>query len=906
MAKEMTLEDAIRILKGSFSSPYYAEAKHLVEREDPNNDILKQVKLREEAFAKEHNIESDDVEMYFSNAESLRDNAGKYYTGQFAAKKSLGDLFSRINVYEHDAETGRDVLVVPERKDDYLKLFFEAKKIETAQALVGSKEYASKTAEEKEALYRQAVNERFFAGVARLTGASAIRQPDEKEQVIGSKENVAYVKEQADLMERAVQNAMTTGGKVGIHSDDILISVADTAENTQSFFNQLKEKARKLGGQASEKLNQVAVRFMVRKDRLEEKADLVSKGKYKKTIKPAIIAMKDKAIDEIWRYGGTIASSVAFGVAVKSVIAAGAGASFMPVAIGYGVYHAASSWVYPVLAEKRKLCRLAKEQGQKLPSKVAFKQAWKNLHEKKEGEKMCDYRKQGLFNTVLGLGGGVVLGKVLNKLQMGQAILQAGKEGADVAKTARMTALGARSLSPAAVQLTDAGASYLMNPNDPTNRFRAKQKAINGGVAALFGIGTMVVSDLVSGAHSAGAHEAVSSHVQSGTTGGYEPYPFGNGEGDGYLWQPNGDNSQGLWNNGSSDFVSDPNSVPAEPVSTLPEPYHFPEKWDPNAKICEGLTERQYGRLFSTMEGTLDSGLRDAQGNAISLANASRHLTPEVMEEVFPGKTEGQVLYGYNRLYGFMRRAVQVGTDELGRPHFRERSFGFETFRQAFENQNIGQEDALKLAAFSMEHSNESKLDLMQGIQELYPDMKKRQISGLADTIISNRRFWQHGEEMEGLIKLLGCGEKPSPELAKAMNDFLNDPDGFINEEVRKAAERGAVNHNYFVGHTTGCGEEGGEWIGRAPEPAPAPEPEPEPEPRPQLMRMTKGPNLVTELEAPKETIKAPEPVTPPPPAQGAKGITSAPGTGINKVVKYLTEEEAAAAVAREQKLQGR
>ena len=109
MAKEMTLEDAIRILEGSFSSPYFAEAKHLVEREDPNNDILKQVKAREEAFAKENNIESDDVEMYCRNAESLRDNAGRYYTSQFSAKKSSTWNYSFCNCCKHLSDSNRNL-----------------------------------------------------------------------------------------------------------------------------------------------------------------------------------------------------------------------------------------------------------------------------------------------------------------------------------------------------------------------------------------------------------------------------------------------------------------------------------------------------------------------------------------------------------------------------------------------------------------------------------------------------------------------------------------------------------------------------------------------------------------------------------------------------------------------------
>lgn len=773
MAKtEMTFELAKEILlNGDFSSNEFYEAKRFMENHPDGAKILEEVKKREDAFRKENNLESDDIDMYERNAKSLQDNANRYYMGDIKGKKMLGALVDRVNVIEKDEETNGEVLTTPERKNEYLKLILAAKKVETAQVLIGSKEYDKATPEEKEKIYIETVNDRFFACVAQLSGASAVKQPEGKELEIGTKENSAWVKKNADLMRSAVDAAVNTGHKLRLNADAILVSIADTADQTQALVNQLQEKARKLGTAAHTKLNNIAVRFLKRKNDVEENAEKTSRGRYKKikaaiaAVKEAIPAIKDSAKDNAWKIGGNIAAAA--GLALTVNLAPALAASAM---MTYGAYHAVSSWIYPIVAEKRKASRLAKEAGQKLGWKEAWKQGYKNATKDKDGKEKKSYYIQGTLNSVLGLVGGAVLARHI-------AAAQGAKEAI---ASARFASRLGRSVAPSAAQLTDAGISYCSAPNDKTNVARAKQTATWALASGALGAG---ITFLTGGISAHGTEDVISD-----ASNGVVP--------------PSGAAVDTLTT--PADTTGLDGIAPVEEVVETVEVHHFPTEWSKDM----GISERQYNTIVKTMEGTL-SHLTDDYGREIpvSLDKAYNNLSDDVMENVFPGKTREQVLYGYNRLYGFMRRAYEVGDGTL-----RETPHGVDALYNKF-SKTLSSEDAIKAAVWGQSHTYAGKGEISLGLQELFPDAKKTDISKMTQIVMSNRRFWSHSEEMEGMIKLLGCNEKPTPELAAKMNAFIENSEKFIAENAS------ADNRNRLTGFVNDCDDKG-QWLqGKAPEP---------------------------------------------------------------------------------------
>ena len=82
MSKEMTKEEAVAILQGEFSHPRFAEAKRFLESIEPNHPVLRQLEIREEAYRKENNMETDDISVYTDNAKDLQEFANDYYQNQ--------------------------------------------------------------------------------------------------------------------------------------------------------------------------------------------------------------------------------------------------------------------------------------------------------------------------------------------------------------------------------------------------------------------------------------------------------------------------------------------------------------------------------------------------------------------------------------------------------------------------------------------------------------------------------------------------------------------------------------------------------------------------------------------------------------------------------------------------------
>ena len=74
MAKEMTLDEAIEILKGSISNPRFAEAKKFVMDNDPTNPLLRDVELKEKETVNDIDIKQDKE----NDTNQIKENDKKY------------------------------------------------------------------------------------------------------------------------------------------------------------------------------------------------------------------------------------------------------------------------------------------------------------------------------------------------------------------------------------------------------------------------------------------------------------------------------------------------------------------------------------------------------------------------------------------------------------------------------------------------------------------------------------------------------------------------------------------------------------------------------------------------------------------------------------------------------------
>jgi len=516
MAKEKMTEDlAVKILSGDFSHPRFAEAKKWMMDKFPGHPVLKELEKREKAFRKENNLESNDAALYTANAESLQ-KAETSRASDDESSTMFDKIVDAVSMHEYDKDdSGKGVIdttFTPERKREYLAQLRAAKALEADMILLGSEQYNKASEKEKAEMRSEMVDAKFYEGVLQLLVASHVKKPEGKELEVGSKEHATWVKKESDKMEKRLNAAISSEGKkekLNLDADLVLLSIENTANKVQAFTNQLKEKAKEFKDDARKKISSIAVRFLTRKDKVEKDTDKASRGRYSK-IKAVATVIRDKASDEIWRYGYTAATSVGFAIGTKAIIALGAASApwLIGVGVGYGALHAAGAWVLPVLAEKRKLERLAKEDGKKI--KVSWKEARANLLVKKEGEKLSDYERSARLNTLLGLVGGAVIGGVLCKLQIAQATAEAARtgveiakevaetseKGVDVTKAVKIAGISLRAGTPAAANLADAGITYCQNPNDPSTRFKAGQKALSGVFAGLAAGGTILLSSL--------------------------------------------------------------------------------------------------------------------------------------------------------------------------------------------------------------------------------------------------------------------------------------------------------------------------------------------------------------------------------------------------------------------------
>lgn len=849
---KMGLNEAIAVLQGEnmammkgvdgFSQSKIQDALKIVKEQDPDNPILKAYLQQVENFEKANNLQSNDAEVYDQNSKDAAFSLNGYTFDKFTADKNNKDIAGYIdNAEVTDSESGK-VLEGQERKD-YLSLIFEGAKLKAETSLSGNEDFAKMKKAEKIKVFKAEVKTIFFADFARSAIASELETPTTLEQRVGTKEYKAYIMRQSQKASEVFQKIVDGGKKIKIKTDAILASCADTAAQTEQYIKGLRLKAQQLAANAAQSakneaqkasdnirndFNKIADRLQKHKNNFEQLANNVSKNRYEifKNIKGSFSDNKIKLF-------GNVAANAAFGywtAAVASGAVAGAAAPVLvPAVAAYAVYHAAGSWVYPVVAEVRKINRKKREAGEPtLPFKQALKQAWKNKMDSRKDKRT--YIISGVVNTALAAGGLAWLKDGLEAADAAATLTDGVKDGLNVtlassiAETRHAISMG-RAGAATVAQLADAGIAYGASVADPEN-LEKKAEAKQTAIAALVGMGFNAAfqgigfarghnasSDVlspevetpapaISDAANDTANEA-SSAPKNGFFKGLWSKMFGANEAD--------NASTASASNPAGSDVNAPNpanvdeapevesNAPAE--AAQPETAEtdnmtglFPKEYNKDM----GISETQYNTLVKTTEGTLKA----ATGEEITLDRAYSNLNSAM--DNFEDKTKEEIMYKYNRLYAFMRKAYNVGDGTL-----RETPSGREYLTSRFSNISISgmnDEKMTQLVNYAMENTYADKAELKDGLNNLFPEgLSNKDMTSLVTAIHSNQRFNQYQSEMEALTKLLGCGEQINAEQAKAINNMLDNTDALL--ATGKA-------HTQLTGLSLAkdCHDDDGEW----------------------------------------------------------------------------------------------
>lgn len=849
---KMGLNEAVAVLQGEtmammkgvdgFSQSKIQDALKIVKEQDPDNPILKAYLQQVENFEKANNLQSNDAEVYDQNSKDAAFSLNGYTFDKFTADKNNKDIAGYIdNAEVTDSESGK-VLEGQERKD-YLSLIFEGAKLKAETSLSGNEDFAKMKKAEKIKVFKAEVKTIFFADFARSAIASELETPTTLEQRVGTKEYKAYIMRQSQKASEVFQKIVDDGKKIKIKTDAILASCADTAAQTEQYIKGLRLKAQQLAANAAQSakngaqkasdnirndFNKIADRLQKHKNNFEQLANNVSKNRYEifKNIKGSFSDNKIKLF-------GNVAANAAFGywtAAVASGAVAGAAAPVLvPAVAAYAVYHAAGSWVYPVVAEVRKINRKKREAGEPtLPFKQALKQAWKNKMDSRKDKRT--YIISGVVNTALAAGGLAWLKYGLEAADAAATLTDGVKDGLNVtlassiAETRHAISMG-RAGAATVAQLADAGIAYGASVADPEN-LEKKAEAKQTAIAALVGMGFNAAfqgigfarghnasSDVlspevetptpaISDAANDTANEA-SSAPKNGFFKGLWSKMFGANEAD--------NASTASASNPAGSDVNAPNpanvdeapevesNAPAE--AAQPETAEtdnmtglFPKEYNKDM----GISETQYNTLVKTTEGTLKA----ATGEEITLDRAYSNLNSAM--DNFEDKTKEEIMYKYNRLYAFMRKAYNVGDGTL-----RETPSGREYLTSRFSNISISgmnDEKMTQLVNYAMENTYADKAELKDGLNNLFPEgLSNKDMTSLVTAIHSNQRFNQYQSEMEALTKLLGCGEQINAEQAKAINNMLDNTDALL--ATGKA-------HTQLTGLSLAkdCHDDDGEW----------------------------------------------------------------------------------------------
>ena len=706
---DITFEEAVRMLEKDFFSyqEYTIDSLiRIVQEKDPNHPVLQKANENRNTYQSQMLI----ADRMKSSVDDLGVFADNYSYDSFINEDDNSQLKEYVDLIDIMERKGKKIKPLDdERKQKYIDLLFESAKLKALASLTINKDFNQRGSFEREQLLKEEIKNTFFSDLASASISAYIEMPNKKESKIGSVNYKKYIAEQLQNATEAFKRLVDGKQRTKTYVDNFLSSYADSAVQLEDHIKYIQEKTKAWGKSARDKMSSIANYFQKKKNSFEETANKISENKYEiwKSIKGSF---KDNKIKLI----GNISASTAFGLVTAGIAAGTIGAPLTAAVGAYAAYHAAGSWVYPIVAEMRKINRLRREKGEKpLKFKEQIVQAWKNKTSKDKGKDTYKTRNtyivNGIVNTSLAAIGFGCLKNGLEAIDNVRDITTGIKDGVEavqstglnmdlansIAQTKHAVSMG-RIAIPLAGQFADAGITYGISLADPDNKEKAEE-AKQTAIAALVGAGFSALAQGIgyaASSHSADISENISQNVEAVNTGASAPEThasssnffgklknmigLGSKETEvtaatftpdtSTVILPTASVTTNLGQDSLS-FATDTAKISSDSitVSAVSIEIGAPESEDivdikfPDTYSEEmGISQKAYNVLVSTTEGTLKA----ATGEEITLDNAYANLSDETMAN-FPNQTREEVLYKFNRLYAFMRKAYEVGDGTL-------------------------------------------------------------------------------------------------------------------------------------------------------------------------------------------------------------------------------------------------
>lgn len=507
MAKEMTVDEAVRIINESFEfgNDFDAAVEYLKEH-DANNgalaafsdknmqdvkkerakayvqqalaeenfdkkldealsllrndkDVQDNVAEEQEIFDKENHLEMTDEDAVLRNVKKITDITDSISYETLKEKEGAeepDDLFDtlqdKVEIVDDDNQK-----VADDEAKKYWDALLESAKQQAVMLRSGDISFFMKKEDEKRQTLKRDIKDFVSMGVARGVAGSAMDVPSEKEAVAGSKDYAQYVKKEAAKAEQALSRFFEEGKKVSIKTGFFLTEAAETSKKMMSYGYRWSQKG----------FNRVAQVFSEKQKSFEAKMKNLFGKAYE---------VKQAAVEQIknnkWRL---VADTAATGIVA---VTAGTGLA-LPVVAGYALYTAAGSWVWPLAEKKAKAIREAKKSGKDIAEWTGMKGLKKAFHEIKANDKEYKkYKNRAYTGTAFGIAGaGVVAG-------VGAASSWAvDKAGYMAAKVASSVLRSTGSITSQWLNLRDVKKDFKEDPS-AENRAKLKQAKWGLGIGA--------------------------------------------------------------------------------------------------------------------------------------------------------------------------------------------------------------------------------------------------------------------------------------------------------------------------------------------------------------------------------------------------------------------------------------
>lgn len=507
MAKEMTVDEAVRIINESFEfgNDFDAAVEYLKEH-DANNgalaafsdknmqdvkkerakayvqqalaeenfdkkldealsllrndkDVQDNVAEEQEIFDKENHLEMTDEDAVLRNVKKITDITDSISYETLKEKEGAeepDDLFDtlqdKVEIVDDDNQK-----VADDEAKKYWDALLESAKQQAIMLRSGDISFFMKKEDEKRQTLKRDIKDFVSMGVARGVAGSAMDVPSEKEAVAGSKDYAQYVKKEAAKAEQALSRFLEEGKKVSIKTGFFLTEAAETSKKMMSYGYRWSQKG----------FNRVAQVFSEKQKSFEAKMKNLFGKAYE---------VKQAAVEQIknnkWRL---VADTAATGIVA---VTAGTGLA-LPVVAGYALYTAAGSWVWPLAEKKAKAIREAKKSGKDIAEWTGMKGLKKAFHEIKANDKEYKkYKNRAYTGTAFGIAGaGVVAG-------VGAASSWAvDKAGYMAAKVASSVLRSTGSITSQWLNLRDVKKDFKEDPS-AENRAKLKQAKWGLGIGA--------------------------------------------------------------------------------------------------------------------------------------------------------------------------------------------------------------------------------------------------------------------------------------------------------------------------------------------------------------------------------------------------------------------------------------